>query len=144
MISIFNFTWKDLSVIYVSMFCNIHGEGFFWFNLPDACVLFRNAVEQYCFFRKFLLLRGSRDSVVGIATRYGLEDQRFRVRVSVGSRNISYLKSSTPALGSTQSPVQWVPGLQRSEREVDHSPPTSAEVKKMWFYTSTPTYAFMA
>jgi hypothetical protein len=28
--------------------------------------------------------------------------------------------------------------------EVDHSPPTSAEVKKMWIYTSTPPYAFMA
>jgi hypothetical protein len=28
--------------------------------------------------------------------------------------------------------------------KVDHSPPTSAEVKKMWIYTSTPTYAFMA
>jgi hypothetical protein len=24
------------------------------------------------------------------------------------------------------------------------SPPTSAEVKKMWIYTSTPPYAFMA
>jgi hypothetical protein len=23
-------------------------------------------------------------------------------------------------------------------READHSPPTSAEVKKMWIYTSTP------
>jgi hypothetical protein len=29
-------------------------------------------------------------------------------------------------------------------READHSPPTSAEVKKMWIYTSTPPYAFMA
>jgi hypothetical protein len=26
----------------------------------------------------------------------------------------------------------------------DHSPPTSAEVKTMWIYTSTPPYAFMA
>jgi hypothetical protein len=39
--------------------------------------------------------------------------------------------------------VQWVlgalsPGLRRPGREVDHSPPTSAEVKKMWIYTSTP------
>jgi hypothetical protein len=30
------------------------------------------------------------------------------------------------------------PGGKRSEREVDHSSPTSAEVKKMWIYTSTP------
>jgi hypothetical protein len=26
----------------------------------------------------------------------------------------------------------------------NHSPPTSAEVKKMWIYTSTTPYAFMA
>jgi hypothetical protein len=27
-------------------------------------------------------------------------------------------------------------------READLSPPTSAEVKKMWIYISTPPYAF--
>jgi hypothetical protein len=27
---------------------------------------------------------------------------------------------------------------------INHSPPDSAEVKKMWIYTSTPLYAFMA
>jgi hypothetical protein len=30
------------------------------------------------------------------------------------------------------------PGVQRPGREADHSPPTSAEVKKTWVYTSTP------
>jgi hypothetical protein len=34
--------------------------------------------------------------------------------------------------------VKW-PG-----READHSPPSSAEVKKAWIYISTPQYAFMA
>jgi hypothetical protein len=29
------------------------------------------------------------------------------------------------------------------EREADHSPPTSAEVKKMWIYTSTSPSSFM-
>jgi hypothetical protein len=47
------------------------------------------------------------------------------------------------------SPIQWVPGdispeLKRPGREAGHSPPTSAEVKKMWTYTSTPPYVFMA
>jgi hypothetical protein len=47
------------------------------------------------------------------------------------------------------APIQWVPGtvspeVKRPGREADHSPPTSAEVKKMWIYTSTPPYAFMA
>jgi hypothetical protein len=57
--------------------------------------------------------------------------------------------SSTPALRSTQPPIQWVPeafssGVKRQERETDHSPPASAEVNKMWIYTSTPPYAFTA
>jgi hypothetical protein len=29
-------------------------------------------------------------------------------------------------------------------READHSPPSSAEVKNAWSYTSTPPYVFMA
>jgi hypothetical protein len=37
---------------------------------------------------------------------------------------------------STQPPIQWVsgafsPGVKRPGREADHSPPASAEVKKM-------------
>jgi hypothetical protein len=36
------------------------------------------------------------------------------------------------------------PGVKRPRRESDHSPPTTAEVKKMLIYTSTPPYAFMA
>jgi hypothetical protein len=89
----------------------------------------------------------SRDSAVGIVTGYGLDDWGVRVQVSVESRISS--KSSRPALGSTQPPIQWVPGalslgVKWPGREADHSPPTSAEVKKMWIYTSTPPYTFMA
>jgi hypothetical protein len=41
---------------------------------------------------------------------------------------------STPALGSIQPPIQWVPGplspaVKRPGREADHSPPSSVEVK---------------
>jgi hypothetical protein len=36
------------------------------------------------------------------------------------------------------------PGVKWPGREADHSPPTIAEIKKMWIYTSTPPYAFMA
>jgi hypothetical protein len=35
-------------------------------------------------------------------------------------------------------------GVKRQGREADHSPPTSAEVKKMWIYTFTSPYVFMA
>jgi hypothetical protein len=57
--------------------------------------------------------------------------------------------SSRPPLRPTQPPIEWVPGalspgVKRSGREADHWPPTSAEVKKTWVYTSTPPYAFMA
>jgi hypothetical protein len=56
--------------------------------------------------------------------------------------------SSRPALGSTQPPIQWVPvaispGVKRPECEAHHTPPTSAQVKKIWIYTSTSPYAFM-
>jgi hypothetical protein len=40
---------------------------------------------------------------------------------------------------------QWATNknsLNRIGREADHSHPTSAEVKKMWIYTSTPLYVF--
>jgi hypothetical protein len=36
------------------------------------------------------------------------------------------------------------PGVKQPGREADHSPPTSAEVKKTWIYTSAPPYTFMA
>jgi hypothetical protein len=50
-------------------------------------------------------------------------------------KNFLFSKSSKPALGSTQPNIQWVPGalfpgLKWQVHEVNHSPPTSAEVKK--------------
>jgi hypothetical protein len=41
-------------------------------------------------------------------------------------------------LEPTQSPLQLVPGLKWPEREADHSPPCSAEIKNAWSSTSTP------
>jgi len=35
----------------------------------------------------------------------------------------------------------WV---KRTDHEADHSPPSSAEVKNAWSYTSTSQYAFMS
>jgi hypothetical protein len=89
----------------------------------------------------------SRDSVVDIATGYGLDDRGVGVRALVGSR--IFLTSFRPVLRPTKPPIQWVPGtlsteVKRRGHEADHSPPTSAEVKKIWIYTSTPPYAFVA
>jgi hypothetical protein len=60
------------------------------------------------------------------------------------------------AVESTTSPYRpdglWVPPnfvsngyreLFPREREADHSPPTNAQVRKAWTYTSTPPYAFV-
>jgi hypothetical protein len=90
----------------------------------------------------------SRDSAVGTAIGYGLDEGGVGVRVPVGSRIFFIPTLSRPALGPTQPPIQWVPGalspeVKRQGRDADHSPPISAEVKKMWIYTSTPPYAFM-
>jgi hypothetical protein len=53
-----------------------------------------------------------------------------------GSRlgNFLFTAVSRPALGPTQTPIQWIPralslGVKRRGREADHSPPSSAEVK---------------
>jgi hypothetical protein len=45
-----------------------------------------------------------------------------------------------------RDPIQWVPRALSPgvKRQADHSPPTSAEVKKVWIYISTLPYAFMA
>jgi hypothetical protein len=82
----------------------------------------------------------SRSSVAGIATGYGLDDRGIGVQVPVGSR---------PSMTSIHPPIPWVTGALSPEakwleREADRSPPTIAEVKKTWVYTSTTTYAFMA
>jgi hypothetical protein len=86
----------------------------------------------------------SRDSSVGIATGYGLDDQMGGSWSPGRVKNFHFSISSRSALGSTQPPTKWVPGVKRQGREADHSPPTSAEVKKVWIYTSTPLYVFMA
>jgi hypothetical protein len=82
----------------------------------------------------------SQGSVVGIVIAYGLDDRGVGVRVLVKSRIFSSHRLR-PALGPTQARVQWVPGalslgVKRPGREVDYSPPTSAEVKKKWIYIS--------
>jgi hypothetical protein len=91
----------------------------------------------------------SLDSSVGIATGYGLDDIGFGVWVPEGSRIFSSPRRPDWLWGSTQPPIQCVPWalspeVKQQGCEADHSPPSCAEVKSMWIYTSTPPYAFMA
>jgi hypothetical protein len=60
-----------------------------------------------------------------------------------------FTTASRTALEPSQPPIQWIPGafslgIKWLGREPDHSPPSNAEVKNAWSYTSTPQYVFMA
>jgi hypothetical protein len=85
----------------------------------------------------------SQGSIVSIVTV--LWAGRFGVRISVGARGFSLLQKRPDQV--------WVPpsvlfsGYQGSfpivkwlRHEVNHSPPSNAEVKNEWIYTSTPPY----
>jgi hypothetical protein len=85
----------------------------------------------------------------GIATAYGLDDRGVGVRVPVGSEfSLLYIIQigcgAHPASYPMDTGGSFPRGLKRQGREADYSPPASAEVKKIWIYSSTPTYAFMA
>jgi hypothetical protein len=89
------------------------------------------------------------DSSVDIATGYGLDDQGGGSSSAGRVKNMSLLH--IVQTGSGVHPTSYkigtggtFPGVKRQGREADHSPPTSAEVKKMWIYASTPPYVFMA
>jgi hypothetical protein len=62
-----------------------------------------------------------------------LDDQGFKSQQGLGI--FLFTTASTPALGPTQPPIQWVPGalslgLKPPAREADHSPTSSTEVKE--------------
>jgi hypothetical protein len=73
--------------------------------------------------------------VCNIATDYGLDVRMSGIRIPAGLGIFLFDNVSRPALRPTQPPIQWVPGalslgVKRSEREANHSPPSSAELKE--------------
>jgi hypothetical protein len=83
----------------------------------------------------------SPSSSVSILTRLWAGRSRFDSRQ--GLEIFLSATASRPAQGPTQPPIQWVLiaislGVKWPDREADHSPPSSAEVKNAWSYTSTP------
>jgi hypothetical protein len=76
-----------------------------------------------------------------------LDDRGFKSWEGLGI--FLFTTASRLALGPTQPPRQWVPEalslrVKRPGREVDHSPPCSAEIENAWSCTSSLQYAFMA
>jgi hypothetical protein len=81
----------------------------------------------------------SRDSAVGIATGYGLDDRGVGVWVSVGVRIFTSPCRPDRLWGPPNLLSNGYRGalslrVKRPGRESDHSPPTSAEVKKICLY----------
>jgi hypothetical protein len=48
---------------------------------------------------------------VSIVSDYGLDDRAIGVRSQAGAKDFPLASVSRPALGPTQPPVQWVPGV---------------------------------
>jgi hypothetical protein len=67
---------------------------------------------------------GIYDSSADIVTRLRNKRKKYRGAISGGSRGFSFSKTFTPA-------------VKRPGREVDHSPPSSAEVKKELSYNTS-------
>jgi hypothetical protein len=85
-----------------------------------------------------------RNSSVGIALGFGVDDPGSRVRFPAGAGKFSLHHHVHN--GARAHPASYPMGTRGSFSggEADHSPPSSAEVKYAWNYTSTPQYVFIA
>jgi hypothetical protein len=54
---------------------------------------------------------GSQSSSISIVSDYGLDDQAIEVRSQAEARDFFLTSVSRPALGPTQPPLHWVPGV---------------------------------
>jgi hypothetical protein len=87
------------------------------------------------YYSLFSLVTANRDSSVGIAMGYWLDDRGSRVGFPAGLGIFLLTTTSRTVVGLTQPHIQWVPGslplgVKRPGRETNHSPPSSAEVKE--------------
>ena len=86
------------------------------------------------------LIRRLKDNVVSIVTScYGLGVPSFEYRQW---QDFIVSKNPDPIWGTPRILFKWYRGsfvmVKQLEREIDHSLPSSAEIKNEWSYTSTP------
>jgi hypothetical protein len=86
----------------------------------------------------------SPDSWVGISTGYELDDGGVGVRQEFSFLHVVKTGSGVHPISYQMGVGAHSLGVNRKGREADYSPPASAEDKKMWIYTFTPPYVFMA
>ena len=88
----------------------------------------------------------SRSCLVGTATRLRAERYGFRILVGASDfsprQNVHTASRAHQASYSVRTGVHFR-GVKWQRREVNHSTPSSAEVKNVWSYASVPLYAFM-
>jgi hypothetical protein len=96
---------------------------------------------NWCNFRENYPSRQALGYLSGIALGCGLDDRGFDSRQGL----VIFLFTTVfrLVLRPTQPPIQWVPGaltlgVKRPGCEADNSPPSSAEFKNAWSYTSSP------
>jgi hypothetical protein len=122
------------------------------YHIIKTRVELRNGLLSFQLFRLVFCTQLCWPQKPGLRSRYSdwLRAGRPRVRCLSPAKfkNSLFSTVSRPDLGPTQPPIQWVPGIlstgvKLQGSEADHSPAASAEVKKIWIYTSTPPYVFM-
>jgi hypothetical protein len=88
----------------------------------------------------------SRSSSVNIVIRLRTRQPGFDSRLGLGFFSHHRIQTGN---GAPQPTIQWTPeilsaGVKRPEREANYSSRSCVEVKKVWSYTFTPQYFFMA
>jgi hypothetical protein len=132
-----SFAWRPSHRLYCIVVFHISSRNILWFfNLRTRHDVFHLRYIFYVF--------QSQDSAVG-----KLDIRGVGVRVPAGARDFLFSTVSRPVLGPSQLPIQRAekdlsPGVKRQRHEADHSPPTSADVKNTWIYTSIPPHVFVA
>jgi hypothetical protein len=104
------------------------------FKLPEQSYVVNRGFSDYDPEHRNLLLRRSGG--------YGLEDRGIGLSFAPGARDF-FFSASTPAVGPTQSSVQWVMGAISPGCKADHLPPSTAEVNTACRFTSIAPYVFM-